>query len=119
MGFILDHLCITNIDGPHANASFTSFDRQHSSEDNAKPKASFLNDLAAKMAAGPPKKPVGLLKKSNVAEKADEQAKADLQQSMDMQKKLGAILNDSVNSQPKEPPAASDTKLSPGATEKS
>lgn len=35
---------------------------------------SFLNDLAARMAAGPPKKPVGLLKKSNVMERAEQEA---------------------------------------------
>lgn len=91
----------------------------HSSEDNSKPKASFLNDLAAKMAAGPPKKPVGLLKKSNVAEQADEQAKADLEQSTEIQKKLGNILNDSVNKQRSESSDASNAKVPPNTNDKS
>lgn len=38
-------------------------------------KASFRNDLAAKIGAGRPSKPVGLLKKSRVAEIAEEQAR--------------------------------------------
>lgn len=69
----------------------------NSSQDGSKPEnASFLNDLAAKMAAGPPKKPVGLVKKSAVAEQAEKEAKADLHQSALAQMKLGAILNSSI-----------------------
>lgn len=91
----------------------------HSSENNPNPKASFLNDLAAKMAAGPPKKPVGLLKKSNVAEQADEQAKADLERSLEAQKKLGNILNKSVNNEPSESSAPSESAPSSKTDDKS
>lgn len=74
-------------------------------------KSSFLSDLASKMAAGPPKKPVGLLKKSNVAERAEEEAKkqnktsdttnntnnqAAIAQAAIAQSKLADILNQPV-----------------------
>lgn len=51
-------------------------------------KASFLNDLAAKMAAGPPKKPIGLVKKP-----ALDAVSQDLPtQASDAQKNLGELL---------------------------
>lgn len=61
-------------------------------------KPSFLSDLAAKMAAGPPKGPVGLVKKSAVAEQAEEQAKKDLENSQAAQHGLAALLQKSTDS---------------------
>jgi hypothetical protein len=51
----------------------------------------FLNDLASKIAAGPPKKPQGLLKKPAVgAEAMDE---ADAAAGADARAKMAAMLN--------------------------
>lgn len=56
--------------------------------------SAFLNDLAAKMAAGPPKKPVGLVKKP-----AREATSLSLPtEPSEAEKKLGGILKATVGS---------------------
>lgn len=53
---------------------------------------SFLNDLAAKMAAGPPKKPVGLVKKPAL----DAKSASLPTQPSEAEKELGQILKSSI-----------------------
>lgn len=45
-----------------------------SSDEEKKPNAAFLGDLAARLAAGPPKKPVGLVKKPTVSAESEPDA---------------------------------------------
>lgn len=54
-------------------------------------KTNFLNDLAAKMAAGPPKKPVGLVKPNAMN---DEEKKKRYEESAEAQKKISDIVKE-------------------------
>lgn len=72
-------------------------------------KASFLNYLAAGMAAGPRSNPVGLLKKSNVAEQTDIDAKQDQHRSKHPQEVLAQLLKNTTPNA-----AGNDTSQSEG-----